>query len=254
MLTRTKSDPAAHFDYDSLSRSVAIFLKGQAERIRRGCTSSVIQAGKALIESKRHLSHGAFLRWVQAEVGLPIRTAQAYMRVAQWAKGRNAAITHLPPSLLYLLSAPSTPEEFSTNILERLETGERLDVNAARAELKASRHVKSNGPHEGAATLKPAPAVGPQASAGTRGASPTLFDAILILWHALPSRDFMFVRQAMTSRYVLGDPQLAKNITDAFLAVDNLDRNGKKIERLAPAGIEWGQGSRIDQAEAQAAA
>src|ERR1700694_3470263 len=75
--------PDVRFDYCSVAPPLASFLKGQAERIRRQCATSIIQIGKALFEAKRHLSHGAFLRWVEWEVCMPVRTAQACMRVAR---------------------------------------------------------------------------------------------------------------------------------------------------------------------------
>src|ERR1700712_4880530 len=107
--------PSLIFDYSSVSSPLANFLKGQADRIRRQCVTSIIQIGKALLEAKRHLSHGAFLLWVECEVCMPVRTAQAYMRVAQWASAqKTAVVAHLSPTILYLLSAPSTPEDFVT--------------------------------------------------------------------------------------------------------------------------------------------
>ena len=95
--------------------------------------------GKGLIGAKHYLSHGAFLRWVESEVGIPARTAQAYMRVAQWVSGKSPTIKHLPPTILYLLSAPSTPQEFIVDILKRAEAGEQFVLPAIRSELKALR-------------------------------------------------------------------------------------------------------------------
>src|SRR5262249_7339757 len=78
------------FDYNSVSSPVASFLKGQAERIRRQYVGSIIQIGRALLSAKSHLSHGEFLCWVEGEVCIPARTAQAYMRVAQWSEDKSA--------------------------------------------------------------------------------------------------------------------------------------------------------------------
>src|ERR1041385_91509 len=131
------------FDYKSLSPSVAKFLKGQAERIQRGQAASIVQTGRSLIEAKRHLSPGQFLHWGEIEAGIHARTAQAYMQVAQWAKGKGATVTRLPPSLLYFLSARGTPEEFVGRLLERLDAGEQINLKAARAELEAARQPRS---------------------------------------------------------------------------------------------------------------
>lgn len=128
-----------NFDYGKLPSPVAKFLRGQADRIRRQCVTSIIQIGKALIEAKRHVSHGAFLEWVEAEVCLPARTAQAYMRVAGWASGKGATVAYLSPSILYVLSSSSTPQEFVQSVLARVEAGENISVSRLRVELKNAR-------------------------------------------------------------------------------------------------------------------
>jgi len=133
---RGSQNTYATFDYASLPQSVARFLQGQADRIRRQCSSSIIQIGKALIEAKRHLSHGGFVQWVECEVGIPARTAQVYMRAASWASGKSATVAHLPPSALYLLSAPSAPEKFIEEILQRIDAGEHIAPSAMREQLK----------------------------------------------------------------------------------------------------------------------
>ncbi|HEV2956733.1 MAG TPA: DUF3102 domain-containing protein, partial [Xanthobacteraceae bacterium] len=116
----------SEFDYASLPISVAKFLKGQATRIRQYAGKSIIQIGKDLAAAKHYLSHGQFVRWAEKEVGIPARTAQGYMRAAQWAAGKSAAVAHLPPSLLYVLSASSTPEELVEDILRKAEVGEEI--------------------------------------------------------------------------------------------------------------------------------
>src|SRR6185295_2783239 len=123
------------FDYDCLPSSVAKFLQGQADRIRRHCASSIIQIGKALTEAKHHLSHGQFLLWVEGEVGMPVRTAQAYTRIASWASTKGATVAHLTPSALHLLSASSTPAEFAADVLSRVKEGEHISPSVLRKEL-----------------------------------------------------------------------------------------------------------------------
>lgn len=86
------------FDYSSVPLPLARLLKGQVDRIRHHHVTSIANIGKALLEAKRHLSHEAFQGWVESEVCMPVRTAQAYMRVAHWVSARKkTAIGHLPP-------------------------------------------------------------------------------------------------------------------------------------------------------------
>jgi hypothetical protein len=83
------------FDYGVLESSVAEFLeflKVQVHRIRRQAPISIVHIGKGLIVAKHYLSRGMFLKWVEGEVGIPARTAQAYMHVAQWAAHKNATV------------------------------------------------------------------------------------------------------------------------------------------------------------------
>lgn len=132
------------FDYSSVPLPLARLLKGQVDRIRHHHVTSIANIGKALLEAKRHLSHEAFQGWVESEVCMPVRTAQAYMRVAHWVSARkNTAIGHLPPAILYTLSAPSTPEDFVSDILSRLEAGELIAPSVIRKELVAPRPRRS---------------------------------------------------------------------------------------------------------------
>src|SRR5262245_14032618 len=134
----------SQFDYGDLSSSAAKFLREQAERIRRQSASSIINIGKDLVAAKHYLSHGAFIAWVESEVGIAARTAQAYMRVAKWVAPKSASIAHLPPSLLYLFSASSTPSSFVVDVLKRIEAGERISLRAIRNELQDLRESTQN--------------------------------------------------------------------------------------------------------------
>ncbi|MEW6645125.1 MAG: DUF3102 domain-containing protein [Pseudomonadota bacterium] len=209
--------PDARFDYCSVAPNVASFLKGQAERIRRQCATSIIQIGKALSEAKRHLSHGAFLRWVEWEVGMPARTAQACMRVASWATGKSAVVAHLSPTMLYLLSAPSCPEDFAADTLKRLEAGELIAPTVMREKLKALRSNKhlGNGP-ETEAIVEISPAISWEGDRVGNEILRRLNELAEILKKGLSSVDFERVRQIVTSDDVLNDPELPQNLGRAF--------------------------------------
>jgi hypothetical protein len=202
----------AKFDYGALPSSVARFLHGQADRIRRQCANSVIQIGKALIESKRHLSHGGFIHWVESEVGIPARTAQAYMRAANWASGKSATVAHLPPSALYLLSAPNVPEEFVHDILRRVEAGEQIAPSVVQGELKAFRgrpkagsgYTQSNGKGR---------IVSFHQENQTRS---EIAELAAFLSRTLSAGDFARVCRTFTSDKVLSDPRLAENLGMVF--------------------------------------
>jgi hypothetical protein len=208
------------FDYSTLSSSAAEFLKRQAHRIRQQAAISIIHIGNDLIGAKHYLSHGAFLNWIEAEVGIPARTAQAYMQVAQWAAHKSATVALLPPSILYFLSASSTPASFINDILTRVEAGERITLPNIREELRSLRESRREGsPSKGRKVQgrtqpdqKTWPiAVGKEVKA-------TLQQAVSIMARELSSEDFAQVREILTSKTVLDDPELAKKIAVAFSA------------------------------------
>ena len=225
------------FDYESLPSATAKFLKGQADRIRRYVGKSIVDIGKDLIGAKHYLSHGEFLRWVESEVGIPARTAQAYMQVAHWLAGKSAAIALLPPSLLYVLSSPSTPKDFIERILKKAEAGERMALSTIREELKARSQARQGGQKSAARKEPPCAAIS--------RAAPTVMDAIAIIAEGLSTADFAKVRNIMTSKHILEDPELPHLIGMAFLDTDSRGQyvNAKvplvigKIKHL-PNGLE----------------
>ena len=215
------------FDYETVSSSVAKFLRGQADRIRRQSATSIIQIGKALIEAKRHLSHGGFLRWVECEVGIPARTAQAYMRVASWASDKGAIVAHLSPSALHLLSAASVPEGFVTDIIRRTEAGERIAPNVLREELRAYGGRRCLVEAENLASSTRLTSPSDLMREAENEALSAVAELVTILAQSLSASDFARVREIATSDTVLSDPQLPMTLERAF--------NSIAYEYLAPA-------------------
>lgn len=208
------------FDYASVPVSVASFLKGQATRIRQYTSKSIIQIGKDLAAAKHYLSHGQFVRWVEVEVGIPARTAQAYMRAAQWASGKSATVALLPPSLLYVLSASSTPNELVEEIVSQVEAGERIDLSTVRAKLRALRDATRYELIDGC--IAGPPVMHDDDCSQERRISSgeaALMEAVRILVRALSELDLTRIKNIMTSNDVLQQPDLSKNIEIAFSAI-----------------------------------
>jgi hypothetical protein len=203
------------FDYASVPTSVAKFLKGQATRIRQYTGKTIVQIGKDLVSAKHYLSHGQFLRWVESEVGIPARTAQAYMQAAQWASSNREAAALLPPSLLYILSSPSTPKEFVEVVARRVADGERVSPKTLRAELKAMRSAKQieqvDGPNVDWAT--PLNLVDDY---GMERPDAGLSEVVAILFYSLSAEDFSRICAILVSNEFLGQPDLAGAIRSAF--------------------------------------
>jgi len=228
---QTSSKTDDEFDYAKVPPSVASFLRGQAQRIRRCAATSVVKIGKDLIAAKHYLSHGEFHKWLETEVGIPARSAQGYMQVAEWVTGKSATIAHSSPSLLYILSSPSTPEELTFRIIKQVEAGERVKIAPIREELRALRHAKRQGRDDQAlATEVTVERHDAAATVFGSGASETITEVLSILANGLSVSDFTCVRAMMTSKQVLDDRNLAKHIVSAFAKIDSL---GKEQQLLA---------------------
>lgn len=220
---------SSQFDYSSLSPPVSKFLRGQAARIRQYCTKSIIQIGKDLVGAKHYLSHGEFLRWVEDEVGIPARTAQAYMRVANWASSKSATAALLPPTALYALSSSGVPAEFVEGILRRVEDGERIQLSSLRTQIKALRDAIPQHDRRRAVGE-----MGDQSNSDSikscTEAAALISSAVVILARALTVDDFAQVREIITSKPVLHDPNLAMLLERAFesyeTAADTRPPNG----------------------------
>ncbi|SRR5579871_89270 len=229
------------FNYNTVSPSIANFLRSQADRIRRSVASSVINIGKDLMSVKRYLPHGLFIMWVEGEIGISARTAQIYMQVAQWAESNSVAVAHLPLSTLYAISAPSTPNEFAKEILKRIEDGENISAKDIRKELKALRENRANTSnaatdveitevkdrrekddqnHRSAAEAHlgkmPLPLTGEIQENVATGSASVLAEVVGILADGLSKADFVRVCKIMTSNFVINDPEILKNITNVF--------------------------------------
>lgn len=123
------SSVVAAFAYDSLPAEAAADLRAVADRIRdrgRRATADLIEIGRDLIAVKKRLEHGAFLAWIESEFTMTDRTARNFMQAAAWAEGKSETISDLPPTTVYLLSAPSTPPEVANKVVVALEAGQRV--------------------------------------------------------------------------------------------------------------------------------
>jgi hypothetical protein len=209
---------ATQFDYTSVPTSVAKFLKGQATRIRQYTGKTIVQIGGDLASAKHYLSHGQFLRWVESEVGIPPRTAQAYMQAAQWASNHRATAAVLPPSLLYILSSPSTPREFAKAVERRVEAGERISPTAVRAELKAIRTAERTA-KANECTSRPTPPNATNQDDTMTHIDFALNEVVEILANSLSAADFSRVCAVLISNDVLDQPDLSGKIRRAFCYV-----------------------------------
>ena len=118
------------FDYSVMDADLASNLRRQANRIRTRigkATQDLIDIGRDLLAAKKHLiDHGDFIKWVEAEVGIARRTAQAYMAIAKLADDKGAAIALLPPTTVHRLASKSAPPEVVSEVVAKAQSGDVL--------------------------------------------------------------------------------------------------------------------------------
>lgn len=134
----------ASFETASSEQSSKAKLQGIAARIRLNKSRSFtafLDSGQCLCEAKNLLAHGEFENWCYAELNYSKSTAENLMRVAKVLGPRlkNITVTAMPsPSLLYRLSARSTPEDIRDEFLPRVIAGDEVGP-ALRTALKQHR-------------------------------------------------------------------------------------------------------------------
>jgi hypothetical protein len=84
--------------------------------------------GGELRSVKEMLPHGRYTEWLGVEFGLSERMAQHFVNVRERLGPKSEKFSVLPPSTLYLLAAPSTPDEAIAVVEERIDAGDRMSV------------------------------------------------------------------------------------------------------------------------------
>ena len=134
------------FDYASLDLETRVMVRQRTSEIKermRRTAQDIIEIGQKLIDVKEHLGHGKFGLWLRLEFEWTDRTARQFMRVAEAFKSENFSDLNFAPSALYLLAAPSTPDDVRREALERAYQGESI-THAKVKRLVAHAKVKRN--------------------------------------------------------------------------------------------------------------
>jgi hypothetical protein len=129
-MSTTLAIVTAAFDYSAIDADTASKLRQQANRIRKRigkATQDLIDIGRDLLAAKKCLiDHGDFVEWVEVEVGIARRTAQAYMAIAKLADDKGAAIALLPPTTVHRLASKSAPPEVVSEVVAKAQSGDVL--------------------------------------------------------------------------------------------------------------------------------
>lgn len=135
-------------------KTVAAKTEKMRALIRRAATD-VREIGRQLIQVKAILGHGRWGEYLFRSFGWEEQTARNCMNVAvRFANVKSPKFGDFAPSVLYLLAAPSTPQEAVDEAMERAEADEPPNVEEAKKIV--SRHKEAASLEEATADLPPA--------------------------------------------------------------------------------------------------
>ena len=137
------------FDYTSLDQKTAEFLLQETKEIKtlmKRTVEGIIETGERLQKVKQRLQHGEFMAWVENEIKCHYSTALHFMRVWETFGEQKEQIADvgINVSVLYLLSAPSMPEELRTEIVEMAKAGNPVSFAEAKRLKKEYTERKNN--------------------------------------------------------------------------------------------------------------
>ena len=111
-----------------------------ADRIRariKRSTADVIATGSDLLLAQQRIGAGDLLAWVESELGMTRRWAQLQMVVAKTFGEVGEVISSVPPTTIYKLAAPSTPDSIKSEVIADLRAGRTVDHRAVEQRIKA---------------------------------------------------------------------------------------------------------------------
>lgn len=127
------------YDYDLLPEEHRDAVRRAARTIKpllKRTAEDIFIIGAELRDVKAMLPHGKYTEWLSVEFGLSDRMAQHFVNVRERLGPKSDKFSVLPPSTLYLLAAPSTPDEAIQEVEQRLDSGDRLTVASVQRTIK----------------------------------------------------------------------------------------------------------------------
>lgn len=121
-----------YYDYNQLPGEHREAVRRSARIIKpllKRTAEDIFIIGGELRGVKEMLPHGKYTEWLGVEFGLSERMAQHFVNVRERLGPKSEKFSVLPPSTLYLLAAPSTPDEAIAVVEERIDAGDRLSVS-----------------------------------------------------------------------------------------------------------------------------
>ncbi len=118
----------------------------ELRKLKRQSAENIIAMGGLLIEIKEMLPKGQFKDYLgyefADEYGYSERAAQLFMNAHRTFAGKKVTDS-LSLSVMYLVSAPSTPDDVKAKAIERIEAGEKISLDRAKEMIAESRSQAS---------------------------------------------------------------------------------------------------------------
>ena len=128
------------FDYEMLTPEQRMLVQQRTGEIRERLQRSaqdVWEIGQRLAEVRNQIKHGHFDSWLKAEFGWSRRTAYNFINVYESFRERaNLAQIDIATSALYLLAAPSTPQDVREQYLLKAKEGEKITHKDLREKIE----------------------------------------------------------------------------------------------------------------------
>ena len=135
------------FDYNDLGADVRPSVLGIAQNLRKLIarrSKDLLAMGSDLRLAKQLVGHGRFANWLRSEFGWSERTAERYMRAFEVFGSKNDTVSVLEPTVIYALSARSTPSAVREAVLNRVAAGSPPALNEIRTAVASARRVAAD--------------------------------------------------------------------------------------------------------------
>jgi hypothetical protein len=144
MGTSRERQTQGHADHAIAADPVLTQHANAIRQLGKQTIENIIEIGRRLTEAKALAGHGRWLPWLEREFGWKDDTALNFMRCHDLAKNRNFRDLSLPVSGLYLLAAPSTPDEAREVVIERAKAGGPVTVADIKQVINTSKGRKQS--------------------------------------------------------------------------------------------------------------
>lgn len=142
-MDKSKQITTSEFDYQALTpeqRNLVMQRTGEIQERLQRSAQDIWEIGQRLADVRAQLKHGQFEAWLKAEFDWSRRTAYNFINVYEtFGERANLAQLDIASSALYLLAAPSTPDELREEYLLKAYDGEKITHKELSSDIKQNK-------------------------------------------------------------------------------------------------------------------